>query len=73
MDSNVKMNDPEAEKVPIGELEEVLKKFEPEAEFHKLRNTAVYHCFRHCLDMNVQEVAKRSPAKVSGTGISGKG
>ena len=76
MDSKVELNDSKAKAVTIEELEKVLERFESEAELHKFRNTAIYHCFRHCLYMNVREVSRRSPSKVpskvSGTGIREK-
>jgi hypothetical protein len=59
--------------VAIEEPKEVLKRFEPEGELYKFRNTAIYYCFKRNLSMNVRELAKISSTRVSKTKINGKG
>lgn len=44
----------------LEELEEVLKKFKQGKGFHKFRNTAIYHCFRHNYELYLQKSTKQS-------------
>jgi len=42
----------------VEEAREVLKKFEPGESFHKFRNTAIYHSFKHNYNLYLQKSAK---------------
>jgi hypothetical protein len=65
MDSKVESSNSEVEELTIEELEEVLGRFEPDAELYKFRNTAIYHCFKLNLGTNVRESTKRPSTGVS--------
>jgi hypothetical protein len=49
----------------LDNLKEVLKKFEPGEDFHKLRNTALYHFVKYNYDLNLQKSEKQASSKVS--------
>jgi len=42
----------------LEELEKVLKKFKQGESFHKFRNTAIYHSFRHNYDLYSKKLTK---------------
>ena len=42
----------------LEELEKVLNKFKQGENFHKFRNTAIYHSFRHNYDLYSKKLPK---------------
>jgi hypothetical protein len=49
----------------LEDLKEVLNKFEQGEDFHKFRNTAIYHSVKHNYDLHLQKSEKQSSSKVS--------
>jgi hypothetical protein len=49
----------------LQDLKEVLKKFEPGEDFHKFRNTAIFHSVKHNYDLHLRKSEKQSSSKVS--------